>query len=95
MIQDGEVKNVALWDGESPWAPEGFDLIETTDRPEIGPGWSYDGSVFTQPEPLIIEETAKAPTIDDLISLLQDKGVLTADDAQVLDAQSLDVSVKK
>lgn len=56
MIQDGMVKNVAIWDGESPWAPDGFDLIETTDRPEIGPGWIYDGTNFAPPPPIVRDD---------------------------------------
>jgi hypothetical protein len=51
MIEDGQVVNIAMWDGETLWnVGDEFTLIDVTDRPEIGKEWSYDGSTFFPPQ---------------------------------------------
>jgi hypothetical protein len=44
MIPTGTdiVENVAHWDGEQAWEPAGYDLIDVTEKPEVGAGWIYD-----------------------------------------------------
>lgn len=49
MIKDGVVQNIALWNGETPWKPEGFIFFDVTDYPEIGPGFTYVNGVFSEP----------------------------------------------
>lgn len=46
IIENGVVANVILADS---W-PSGIDITDITPRP--GPGWLYDGQVFTAPEPV-------------------------------------------
>lgn len=48
MIKDGVVQNIALWDGEAPWSPEGFILIDVTDM-NVGPDFTYADGVFSEP----------------------------------------------
>jgi hypothetical protein len=49
MIKNGIVQNIALWDGVSPWSPEGFILVDVTNL-DVGPGFTYSNGVFTPPE---------------------------------------------
>jgi hypothetical protein len=51
MIRNGIVENVAIWDGISPWNPTDFELVEVTDQPQVGCGWSYSEGVFSAPKP--------------------------------------------
>jgi hypothetical protein len=49
IVNDNNVTNVVLWDGETEYAPDGT-LIDVTDEPlPIGPGWGYDGSEWIEP----------------------------------------------
>lgn len=53
MIVNGLVANIAVWDGESIWEPEGFALIDITDNPlPISPDWLYDAvtQIFSRPQ---------------------------------------------
>ena len=53
IIKDGLVLNTALWDGETEWSPgEEFITVDVTGT-NVGPGWTYDGVNFTQPEQII------------------------------------------
>lgn len=54
MIENGVVKNVALWDGESRWdLPEGITLVEVTNEDPIpGPDWTYDSTAGSFVEPI-------------------------------------------
>ena len=47
--KDGNVVNVSLWDGKTPWTPgEGLKAIKDEDnKAEIGGKW--DGTRFTPP----------------------------------------------
>lgn len=48
LIQDGVVRNIAVWDGVSPWNPEPQYLaVDITSRPDVQIGWLYDGSEFS------------------------------------------------
>jgi len=48
IIENGLVINVALWDGETEWAPpEGTIVVPCPD--DAGPDWTYDGVSFAAP----------------------------------------------
>lgn len=47
MIKDGLVDNISIWDGVSPWAPAGYNLVDITNIPNIIIGCSHDGTRFT------------------------------------------------
>jgi len=66
------VDNVVLWNGETEWEPpSGFQLLNV-ENIECGIGWTYDGSVFTEPEVInVVQETTPAPTKEDLLAQLQ------------------------
>lgn len=49
IILNGEVVNVALWDGVTDWQPEG-ELVQLEDGSPVGPGWTYSDGVFVEPE---------------------------------------------
>lgn len=51
MIKNGVVQNIALWDGEAPWSPEGFILVDVTTL-DVGPSYTYLDGVFSQPQEL-------------------------------------------
>ena len=41
IIEGSVVRNVATWDGVTPWDP-GLPIIELMAGEICGPGWSYD-----------------------------------------------------
>lgn len=49
MIKDGVVANVALWDGVSKWQPQGYTLIDVTNKPYVAPGYKYIDGTFSSP----------------------------------------------
>ena len=40
---DGVVINIIVWDGESPYNPEGHTLMLCDDHPSVSFGWTFDG----------------------------------------------------
>jgi len=80
LIKNSFVENIALWDGESPWEPEGYNLVDVTDSPEvaIGDGWE-ELTGFTPkdiPDPVIPEPTL-AETLETIfITAIQEHGDL-------------------
>ena len=48
IIENGVVVNVALWDGVTTWNPRGT-TVDVTDKPSVGPRWTYDGADFIAP----------------------------------------------
>jgi len=56
VVQSGVVANVVVWDGESPYTPDGELILVDGLKPEPGIGWDYDGKKFAdnrpEPEPL-------------------------------------------
>ena len=48
MMNDNEVVNVALWDGETPWEPD-CEIVALDDGSPVGPGWSLEGEEFIAP----------------------------------------------
>jgi hypothetical protein len=49
MIQNGLVVNIAVWDGVTPWSPEGFIVVQVPEGLTVSSGWSYNGTSFIQP----------------------------------------------
>jgi hypothetical protein len=56
IVEDGVVANVVVWDGESPYTPDGELILIDGLTPQPGIGWDYDGTKFAdnrpEPEPL-------------------------------------------
>lgn len=59
LVRDGQVVNVALWDGKTEWTPdEGCTVHKLADDSQVGPGWTrftngrYKAPEPTDPEPL-------------------------------------------
>lgn len=49
-MREGVVENVVEWDGESDWnPPEGSVAIMLKPGETTGPGWAYDGDIYTPP----------------------------------------------
>lgn len=50
VVREGVVENVVEWDGESDWnPPEGSVAIMLKPGETTGPGWAYDGDIYTPP----------------------------------------------
>lgn len=63
IIENGLVANVVVADAELA-AQNGWIAC-----PNAGPGWKYDGTNFTAPDPVVIEPTP-APTKEQLMAQL-------------------------
>jgi hypothetical protein len=48
VVVNGVVTNVALWDGQTDWAPDG-EVILLADGISAGPKWTYSNGIFTEP----------------------------------------------
>lgn len=64
IIENGVVTNVVVAEADYA-AQQGW--IECN---AIGPGWKYDGSTFTEPDPIPAPEAAPAPTKEELMAQL-------------------------
>jgi hypothetical protein len=68
------VQNVVSWDGSDSWQPPENMTCVNVENIECGIGWSYDGSVFT--EPVAVARTLEqvpetiAPTREELLAQL-------------------------
>jgi hypothetical protein len=49
VITNGVVSNVIVWDGESEY-PDSAELVDLSENPQVGPGWTYSGATFSAPE---------------------------------------------
>ena len=47
---DGIVTNVVVWDGTSPWEHDD-NLVDLTDHPHAGIGWTYQDGTFVDNRP--------------------------------------------
>ena len=63
IIENGLVANVVVADAEFA-TQNGWIAC-----PDAGPGWKYDGTTFTEPDPIVIEP-APAPTKEQLLAQL-------------------------
>jgi len=74
MIRDGVVENVSLG-SDDPWSsPEGITVVELLDDSPVGPGWTFDGSLFAAPD--IEPQQITLGQVVDMASML---GLLTAE----------------
>ena len=65
IIENGVAVNVVIADAELA-AQNGWVAC-----PDGGPGWKYDGTNFTAPDPIPEPEPAPAPTKEQLLAELQ------------------------
>ena len=52
IVENGVVTNVVVWDGETPYDPEGELVLIDGLTPEPGIGWDYDGKKFADNRPI-------------------------------------------
>jgi hypothetical protein len=68
------VDNIILWDGGDSWQPPENMTCINVENIVCSIGWSYDGSVFTKPEIVVVtpEPTPEAipPTREELLAQL-------------------------
>lgn len=48
---DGLVVNIIVWDGVSPYAPEGHTLLPCDEHPQTSFGWTLSGNTWIAPSP--------------------------------------------
>ena len=66
------VDNVVLWDGSDSWQPPKNMRCINVENLKCGIDWIYDGSVFTEPEVVVVEPTpTPTPTKEELLAQLQ------------------------
>lgn len=73
IIKDGVVTNMIVWDGVSEYdygASDGVLALKLNDDEQVGPGYLYDGKIFTAPPPTEEEEQA-----DEQSKLNQNKAI--------------------
>jgi len=47
---DGLVVNAMVWDGQTEYTPaDGLTVVAIPEGVGAGPGWTYDGNIFTAP----------------------------------------------
>ena len=51
QVIDSVVVNVVLWDGGTEYTIDG-ELVHLDDESPVSIGWLYDGSTFTDPNPV-------------------------------------------
>lgn len=95
LVKDGIVINTFLWDGEGDYQhEEGTEVIEYDENNIAGPGYIYDGKLFSRP-PLTDEEQAvvdqqNAESISAMKQTLMDEASLKISILQ--DAVDLDMA---
>jgi hypothetical protein len=55
MIENNEVVNVAVWDGETPWQPD-CEVLELPEDSPIGPGWTREDGEWVAPPPSELDD---------------------------------------
>lgn len=48
IVENETVTNVALWDGEMEWKPNG-QVIQLPEDSSVGPGWGYVNGEWIEP----------------------------------------------
>lgn len=78
MVKDGVVVNIAVWDGESEWVPDGFQVIPLPEGVSIG--WLFvDGEFIAPPAPVKTSEELIAAAEQERQSRLLQANLVTAD----------------
>jgi hypothetical protein len=49
IVENGVVTNVILWDGEAEWSPESGTANPLPDGSPVAPGYTFDGTKYTEP----------------------------------------------
>jgi hypothetical protein len=52
IVEGNVVTNVVVWDGETPYTPDGELVLIDGLTPEPGIGWDYDGEKFADNRPV-------------------------------------------
>jgi hypothetical protein len=52
IVEGNVVTNVVVWDGETPYNPDGELILIDGLTPEPGIGWDYDGEKFADNRPI-------------------------------------------
>ena len=56
-IEDEHVVMVVRWDGLTVWPPaERYLMVDLTDHPRVGSGWTYRDGQFIDERPVVDEE---------------------------------------
>ena len=78
MIKDGAVANIAVWDGENAWDPDGFQVIPLPEGVSIG--WLFvDEEFIAPPAPVKTPEELIAAAEQERQSRLSHAYAVTAD----------------
>lgn len=62
LIKNGIVDNVILWDGLAGYTPDGTPVDITSVTPVPNKGWTYDGTIFTNPNPPVVVTPPTPPS---------------------------------
>jgi hypothetical protein len=54
IVQDNDVVNVVLWDGETDYNPDG-ELVALADHEVVGPGWTRKKGKWVAPPQLEVD----------------------------------------
>jgi hypothetical protein len=52
LVQNGVITNVVVWDGETPYTPDGELVLIDGLTPEPGIGWDYKKGKFVDNRPI-------------------------------------------
>jgi hypothetical protein len=78
IIENGQVVNIILWDGQTTYDSESVPVLIPEDK-NVGPGWSYDGTTWTEPEQddpgVPVDDPAVIQAKQDALSALVAAGV--------------------
>jgi hypothetical protein len=50
MVKNNVVENIAIWDGTTPWSPDGYTIVRIGTGVMVDIGWGYEGGQFVEPE---------------------------------------------
>ena len=64
------VDNIVLWDGGDSWQPPENMTCINVESIDCSIGWVYDGSVFTEPEEVVVTPDVSSPTREELLAQL-------------------------
>ena len=62
-LKTGLVENIIVADASVDKPEEGYQLVDVSGQPKVGPGYVYSGGIFTAPPPpkLATAQATKAP----------------------------------
>ncbi|MGE4892688.1 hypothetical protein AB8890_22000 [Yersinia enterocolitica] len=74
LIKNGVVENVIIWDGKGGMFSD-YQVVELGEDTVAGPGWAYDGKIFTAPA---IVQTPEEIAMQNLLTANAEYGRATA-----------------